>query len=134
VSAKRRGLKGSCRNFQVKPNTPEAEGLAAVRVFLIVQQLKADAAGMSLLDAPKAEATKTKGRPRSAAPAKMLALYEFDSDHFEALRRLGYGNVPPNKQALDALVKRFYPNDPGNETRLSTLKKTLQRERARKRR
>jgi hypothetical protein len=77
---------------------------------------------------------KTRGRPQSTAPAKSLAQYNFDVADFKALRGLGVPDVPPNKQALDALMKRLYPNDPDNKTRTSTVKKTLQRERARQRR
>jgi hypothetical protein len=61
----------------------------------------------------------------------MLAEYELDAEHFEVLRQLGYGNVPPNKTALAALVKRMFPDDPApTASRLDTIKKALQRERA----
>jgi hypothetical protein len=157
VSAKPRRVKDPARNFAVAPAPREgvdlAELLARVRadptevqrlapavqlalwrVLLIALQLQRNPAGLPSLNAPKAKAVKTRGRPRSAAPAKMLAEYNFDVEHLEAFRELGYGNVPPNKAALDALVKRLFPNDPSNKTRLTTVKKTLQRERARQRR
>ena len=135
MSAKPRVLKDSRLNFRVKPNSPGAARLAAVRALLIARQMRANPEGVPLLKAPKAAAIKTRGRPRSVDTTKSLAQYEFDAEHLEALRQLGYGNVPPNKTALVALAKRLFPNDPRpTAARLSSLKKALQRERARRRR
>jgi hypothetical protein len=106
---------------------------ALLRALLIVKQMRENPAGVPLLNGPGSKSVKTRGRPRSTAPAKLLAEYNFDVADLKTLRALGVPNVPRSKAALDALMKRVYPNDP-TPTRLNTIKKTLQRERARQRR
>jgi hypothetical protein len=64
----------------------------------------------------------------------MLAEYDSAVEYFDAFRKLGFGNVPPDKQVLLALVKHHFPDSPHPIRRSETLKKTLQRERARRRR
>lgn len=107
--------------------------LAFLRVCTIAGQLGRDPAGLPLLDGPKGGTVATGGRPRSLTSPKILAEYNLDVEHLDAFRTLGFGNVPPNKAALVALMKRIFPNDPSS-ARVATVKKALQRERARQRR
>jgi hypothetical protein len=158
LSAKPRRLKDLKRNFAVAPpaGPPMSGGqvqalfdrvradptvlmyldpgirLAIVRAYVMWEQFENRPDGMPLLTGPKAEAVNTGGRPRSVTPAQMLAAYEFASEHLEALRGLGFGNVPSNKSELRALLEHYFPDDPKRS--IATLKKTLQRERARRRR
>src|SRR6516162_6157268 len=104
-----------------------AEQRAWLRTLLIAVAMQRDPEGVPLLQGPVAQQVKTRGRPQSAAPSKWLSEYNFDVEHFEALRALGFDNVPPSKAALLALVNRLYPNDP-TATRVGTVKKALQRE------
>ena len=119
----------------------EVERRALHRTLLIVRQAQTNPNGIPNPAEPLSQLrSKTvrragAGRPSSLATAKMLAQYEFDTAHFEALRKLGWDAVPPNKRAIAALVAQLYPNDPkANKTRMETIERALKRERAKRRR
>lgn len=104
----------------------ESERLALTRALVIMWQLNRHPDGVP---EPHATSTGKPGRPKSAAASKALAEYEFDTHHYQMFRDAGWGNVPPNKKALYALLDRMYPND-SSAKRENTLKVALKRERA----
>lgn len=77
--------------------------LAAQRVLLIAKQLR----GIRIV--PTAEPRKRRGRPKNPDIDRAVMQYEFDVDHFDELRAMGWGNVPPDKRVLDVTIQRNWP-------------------------
>jgi len=89
---------------------PPAVQLAYERLAILYRQMRATREGVLFRAGQETPRIKARGRPRSSVPAKMLADYEFDVAHNDALRKRGWGNVPPDKSALNAIAKRRHPN------------------------
>jgi hypothetical protein len=57
----------------------------------------------------------------------MAREYSFDREHFQALREMGWRNVPADKVILLSIVSRWYPDESELPRRVAAIKKAIQR-------
>jgi hypothetical protein len=77
------------------------------------------------------------GRPRKPLLDAGAGCYEFDVAHFDWLRKAGWGNVPPDRVALDAVISLLFPSDDPTDDglrlrRREQLKAAIKRRRAKR--